>query len=480
MSDLLLPVSIYFIDSILSCIYMQDFLKEKYQKKAARISWCMAYFLIQIVTFKLLENRFAIHQVIKILFNISVLLFMQPLFFETDRAKQLFAAFSFAAGKESAKYIASVCSFTLSKLYSRVLNDLALREIIREFDCSPVWPAIYTVAIPAFCIFLYALLLSVYLRFISKKFVKKDYPLQPCENVFLILPCIAALCISVILRMMIVSVEHDKSIIVYDTVPQLTFWVSVICILLPSAIIATVILFQKLIQYHEENRKRTILENQVRQMQKEITEIQDIYADMRELRHDMRSQLTSISLLLKHASSPVNKELENYIGKMENTVKRLDFDYNTGNPITDIIIHQKKQEAEKKQIQFEADFSYPPNFFLDVYDVAVILNNALENAIEACGRAEAAKKIALRSYQKGSLFFIEIENDFSGKITVGEKSGLPVSSKKNEKLHGIGLSSIQRCARNYMGDIDISISDTNGRKTFTLTVMMNGKLKTTV
>lgn len=33
MSDLLLPVSIYFIDSILSCIYMQDFLKGKVPKE---------------------------------------------------------------------------------------------------------------------------------------------------------------------------------------------------------------------------------------------------------------------------------------------------------------------------------------------------------------------------------------------------------------------------------------------------------------
>lgn len=41
---------------------------------------------------------------------------------------------------------------------------------------------------------------------------------------------------------------------------------------------------------------------------------------------------------------------------------------------------------------------------------------------------------------KGSLFFIEVENDFSEEIIIEEESGLPVSSKGNGKLHGIGIS----------------------------------------
>lgn len=104
------------------------------------------------------------------------------------------------------------------------------------------------------------------------------------------------------------------------------------------------------------------------------------------------------------------------------------------------------------------------------------MNNALENAIEACSKAEGEKQIKLQSYVKGSLFLIEVENDFSEEIIIEEESGLPVSSKGNGKLHGIGISNIQRCAKKYMGNIDIIIFDTDGRKKFNLTVMMNGKL----
>ncbi|MEZ3491522.1 MAG: GHKL domain-containing protein [Lachnospiraceae bacterium] len=475
MSEILLPVSIYLVDSILSEIYSQGFLKEKYGKKAVLAAWGAAYFLIQILVFEILDARFPVGEVTGIILNVCVLLFMQFLFFEKDMQKQFFVAFSFVAGKETVKYIVSVFSIASNELSNKILEYFIAKEIINTLEKTHIWINIFTFIVIILCVFLYTLLLSIFLRLISNKFVKKDYLLQIQENIFLILPCIAALCISVTIKMMIISVENGMTLIIYDTVPATKFWIPVICVLLLSAIVASVILFQKLVQYNEETGKRAILENQVRQMQKEIVEIQDIYTDMRGLRHDMRSHIASISLLVKNVAGTVNEELESYIGKMEETVSKLDFTYQTGNPITDIIIHQKGQEAEKKQIQFKVDFAYPPNLLIDIYDIAVILNNALENAIEACRKAEGNKRIKLQSYVKGSLFLIEVENDFSEDIVIEEESGLPVSSKVNGKLHGIGISNIQRCAKKYMGDIDIVISDTDGRKKFNLTVMMNGK-----
>ena len=252
--------------------------------------------------------------------------------------------------------------------------------------------------------------------------------------------------------------------------------IPVICVLLLFTIIASVILFQKLVQYNEEAVKRAILENQVRQMQKEIEEIQDIYTDMRGLRHDMRSHLSNISLYVKTIIGTDSEELKSYIGKMEETVSRLDFIYQTGNPITDIIIHQKSQEAQKKKIQFDVDFIFPSKQKIDAYDVGVVLDNALENAIEACCEVEGEKSIYLHAFVKGNLFFIEIENSYSGKVVFDVETRLPVSHKKDAKLHGLGISNIQRCAKKYMGDIDIVLSDTGNKKRFNLTIMMYGKI----
>lgn len=472
---LLLAVSIYLINSILSGIYTRSFLKGKYRKETVLVVWGVTYFFIQILVFEVLDSRFPIGEVAGIIINICTLLFTQFLFFEREIQKQFFVVFSFMAGKEIVKYIVSVFSFMFDGIGNNILNYFIANEIINTLEKSNIWVNIFTFIVIALCTLLYTLLLSVFLLLISKKFVKKDYLLQTHENIFLILPCIVALCISVTIKIMIISVENGMTVIIYNTVPATKFWIPIICVLLLSAIVVSVILFQKLVQYNEEAGKRAILENQVRQMQKEIVEIQDIYTDMRGLRHDMRSHLANISLLVKNVTGSVNEELENYIGKMEKTVSKLDFTYQTGNPITDIIIHQKWQEAEKKKIQFKVDFAYPPKLLIDVYDIAVILNNALENAIEACSKAEGEKQIRLHSYVKGSLFFLEVENDFGGEIIIEEESGLPISSKADGKLHGIGISNIQRCAKKYMGDIDIVISDTGDSKKFSLTVMMNGK-----
>ncbi len=472
---LLLAVSIYLIDAILSGVYTQRFLKEKYSKGTVLAIWGTVYFLIQIVIFEILDSRLPVGKVAGIILNICILLFMQFLFFKKDIHKQFFVVSSFMAGKETVKYMVSVFSFMFNELRRHILDYFIAEGMIKTLKTLHIWAGIFNFTFIILCALLYVLLLSGFLRLISKKFVRKDCLLQTYENVFLILPCICALCISVTIRMMIVSIEHGMTVIIFDTVPATKFWIPVICALLLSAIVATVILFQKLVRYNEERERRALLEIQVRQMQKEIVEIQDIYTDMRGLRHDMRSHIANISLLVKNAAGSVNGELESYIGKMETTVSKLDFTCQTGHPITDMIIHRKRQEAEKKQIRFQADFTCPPNLLIDIYDIAVILNNALENAIEACHKTKGNKQIKLHSYVKGSLFFIEVENDFSEDLIIDEESGLPVSSKGNEKLHGIGISNIQRCAKKYMGDIDIVISAADGRKKFSLTVMMNGK-----
>ena len=477
MYEMLFSVSLYLIDSILSGVYTWGFLKGKYRKKAVLTAWGAVCFIVQTAVFELLCGNASLDKLEGIILNIGILLLMQSVFYKKDIPKQFFAVFSFLAGREIVRNIVMVLSILFGDFSQPVLDYFLAGGVINTLEKSQFFETVYATVFTISCLSFYTLLLSVYLHLINKMFVKKNYFLQTQETIFLILPCAAVLCISIILKLIMISVENGMTIFVYDTIPATKFWIPVICFLLLSTIIANVVLFQKLVQYSEETGKCAMLENQARHLQKEIAEIQDIYTDMRGLRHDMRSHLAGIAALVRNSAGLENKELESYIGKMEETVSRLDFSCQTGNPITDIIIHQKGQEAKKKQIQFWVDFACPPKLSIDVYDIAVILNNALENAIEACSRAEGERQIKLRSYVKGSLFFIEVENDFQRDIMMDKETGLPISSKEDGTQHGIRMSNIQRCAKKYRGDIDIVISDTDGRKKFSLMVMMNGKME---
>ena len=472
----LLSILIHIINSIFSGVYTSQFLKCKQNKKITIFLWTLIYFVIQVVIFEMIQSHYPFNDVVSAVINVLLLLSMQWVFFRKGASGQLFVCFSFVAGKEIIKYIVSVLNIALGALVGGVIDDLMMRgKIITNTQVEVINNIVIYVMFSASAI-LYALILGIYLLLINKKYVRKEYPLQVQENVFLVLPSIAAVCISITLKIMIITVENGTTTLIFDTVPETLFWVPAICVLLLGAVIANVMLFQNVVQYHEENRKRTMLENQIQQMQKEVQEIQDIYADMRGLRHDLRGHINNITQYVKKQNNADAEELNGYIRNMEETVSRLDFGYQTGNPITDIIIHQKKQEADRAGVKFSVDFSYPKELQIDVYDIGVVLNNALENAIEAATLLERDKYVSLHSYVKGNLFFIEIENSFAREIVMNKESGLPESSKANKKFHGMGLTNIQRCARKYKGDIDIVIGiSKQEQQIFNFTVMLNGK-----
>lgn len=472
----LLSILIHIINSIFSGLYTSQFLKCKQNKKATIILWTLTYFVTQVVIFEVIQSHYPFNDVVSAIINVLLLLGMQWVFFRKGASGQLFVCFSFVAGKEIVKYIVSVLSIALGAVIGGFIDTLVMQgKIVTNTQVEVANNIVMCVSSFTSAI-LYALILGIYLMLINKKYVRKEYQLQVQENVFLVLPSIAAVCISITLKMMIITVENGATILIFDTVPATLFWIPVICIMLLGAVIANVMLFQNVVQYHEENRKCTLLENQIQQMQKEVQEIQDIYADMRGLRHDLRGHINNITQYVKKQNNTDVEELNNYIRNMEETVSRLDFGYQTGNPITDIIIHQKKQEADRAGVKFSVDFSYPKELQIDVYDIGVILNNALENAIEAAAWLNRNKYVSLHSYVKGNLFFVEVENSFAREIVMNQESGLPESSKLNKKLHGMGLTNIQRCARKYKGDIDIVIGTSKQeQQIFNLTIMLNGK-----
>ena len=472
----LLSILIHIINSIFSGVYTSQFLKCKQNKKVTIILWTLIYFVVQVFIFELIQSRYPFNDVVSAIINVLLIVGMQRIFFRKGASGQLFVCFSFVAGKEIVKYIASVFNVVLGVVVGKWLDALILQEQILTSNHVVLVTNVMLYVMYFATAILYALILGIYLLLLHKKYVRKEYQLQIRENVFLILPSIVAVCISITLKMMVITVENGTTTLIYDIVPATMFWIPVICVLLLGTVIANVILIQNVVQYHDENKKATMLENQIQQMQKEVQEIQDIYADMRGLRHDLRGHINNITQYVRKQNNTDVEELNDYIRNMEETVSRLDFGYQTGNPITDIIIHQKKQEADRAGVKFSVDFSYPKELQIDVYDIGVVLNNALENAIEAATLLERDKYVSLHSYVKGNLFFIEVENSFAREIVMNKESGLPESSKANKKFHGMGLTNIQRCARKYKGDIDIVIGTSKQeQQIFNLTIMMNGK-----
>ena len=272
-----LSVSIYLVNSIAGSIYVQKFLRGKYQKRVVLFAWTSLYFIIQSLALERLSRTPPLNDLAGMLADIAVVLLLQTLLYKKDLSKQFFVTVSFVAGKEIIKYVVSVlpaiwCNIILFFVDPNTMKTSEQAEFL-EFGLEF---SMYMI-----CILLYALMIITYLSVIGKKFIWKEYQLRTYEYSFLILPSIANLCISVTLKMMMISVENGIATTMFEKVPATMFWVPLICLLLLGVNISSVILLQKVVQLGEEERKRAILENQMAQMQREVEEIQDIYADMR-------------------------------------------------------------------------------------------------------------------------------------------------------------------------------------------------------
>ena len=102
-----------------------------------------------------------------------------------------------------------------------------------------------------------------------------------------------------------------------------------------------------------------------------------------------------------------------------------------------------------------------------MFDISVILNNAIENAIEGTIGCEKPQ-VFVTAYYKKNAYMLEIVNSISKQIEIDRETGLPETTKKDADNHGFGLANIRKVAQKYYGEIDINQEDNK----FRLTVML--------
>lgn len=104
---------------------------------------------------------------------------------------------------------------------------------------------------------------------------------------------------------------------------------------------------------------------------------------------------------------------------------------------------------------------------IEAFDLGILLNNALDNAIEACQKTAAHRFISLRSYTKGRMFFLVVENAYDGKQLI-EEGGLCRTTKEDAQMHGLGMKNMKSCVERYYGTMEHE----TGKNTFILTLML--------
>ncbi|MCI9079925.1 MAG: GHKL domain-containing protein [Lachnospiraceae bacterium] len=237
----------------------------------------------------------------------------------------------------------------------------------------------------------------------------------------------------------------------YQVTSEMTGFYDVLCFIyyLVSivAILVVIVIFQNWKSLQEEQSGQELLENQINNIKMHIKEVEKLYGDLRAMRHDMGNHIQMIEHLM---SSDNSSEAFAYLGRLKNEWQELAPEIRTGNPVTDMIFLEKGKEAQMRGIRFECDFRYPENTKLDVFDVCIILYNALDNCLESVNGEKPYVKV--HAFRNNSIFMLIISNSFKGRLRIDPAEGIPYTVKKNGE-HGIGLKNMRRVAKKYMGDL---------------------------
>lgn len=228
------------------------------------------------------------------------------------------------------------------------------------------------------------------------------------------------------------------------------------------ALLVQLAFYQRIKEGYQKEKETAVLEGQLADMKKYVEEVEGLYREIQGIRHDMGNHIMIMEQLMDRQP----QEAVDYLKTWRQQLKQAAPEIKTGNPVTDVVLMEKLRRAGEQGVELVSEFLYPSGKSLNAFDISILLNNALDNAIEAAKECRAPR-VHLRSWRRKNAYMLEVENPFLGEPKLDPKSGLPQSTRQGVG-HGFGLANMQRVARRYQGDLAVSVEE--GR--FVLTVML--------
>ncbi|MGF7060660.1 sensor histidine kinase [Brassicibacter mesophilus] len=237
----------------------------------------------------------------------------------------------------------------------------------------------------------------------------------------------------------------------------------VICIISALSInIFTFYLYDKISELLVSQMNERIMEEQNRYYKYQVQMMKSTLENMRVLRHDLKNKLSPLYGL---ASAGRSEELAAQLAELTD-ICCINKEYsNSGNSTIDSIINFKLQQVEAEGIAITTDIFVPSQLSIETFDIAVVLGNLIDNALEAVVKAENRWIDLKAKYSKGRLV-IKIVNSYDG--VVKKTDNHFYSRKEDTANHGMGLKSIQAVLQKYDGAMQIS----HNEKAFKVKLLM--------
>ncbi|MBB1514563.1 sensor histidine kinase [Tessaracoccus sp. MC1679] len=177
--------------------------------------------------------------------------------------------------------------------------------------------------------------------------------------------------------------------------------------------------------------------------------------------HDLKHQLTVIRAELDPARRG------RHLDALQESLDQFVAAFDTGNPVLDTMLTSKARLCRSRGINFTCVADGTALGFIEVIDLASILGNALDNAIESVSRLEDPEHRIIRVavFNQARFVVMKFENYFDGELRYLEGE---LATRKIGGTHGLGLKSIRFTAEKYGGQATVADKD----NWFTLTVLL--------
>lgn len=161
--------------------------------------------------------------------------------------------------------------------------------------------------------------------------------------------------------------------------------------------------------------------------------------------HDFKNHLSAVKSL---ADSP---QVSKYIDGVYGSVEKYEYIGKTSNHMLDLILSKYTTLCESSGIDFTAE-TYSENLkFMDDFDLSSLMNNLLDNAMEAAAKTLHGRISLIIKRNESSKRIIDISNSCPEEPKT--KNGRLISTKTGG-IHGIGTKNIKAAAEKYGGDCE--------------------------
>ena len=184
------------------------------------------------------------------------------------------------------------------------------------------------------------------------------------------------------------------------------------------------------------------------------------YFEIRRLKHDMVNHLQTLSAL------PPTEQPRYFDDLISNPTFTQTLHY-CGDTTVNAVLTIKENQLNHYGIQLAHSIDIPGELPFEPTDICALFANALDNAAEACRETEKQDKvITLESKTQKGLFCLKIINPVgdsarkisfhaSGTALQSRPFGMPATTKRDKRGHGLGLKSIQEIVTRYQGEMEL-------------------------